>query len=218
MNNPTNTPTPNVNAQSNTFPPGTLFPGVRTFVKPKPVQFGPVVIQPTVPHRLWTSPQPESPTDIGFITTKEPHGWLHCMSAYPLFWAGNRYPTAEHLFQCLRFSLYPQIQDEILAKPSPMAAKWVACKHKALLGRRPRYWDESPDDIDRMRFVLRLKLDQHPALAVKLKATGQAVLVEDCSRRDRGSARFWGAVKSGGKWCGANVLGCLWMELRDTLP
>lgn len=215
MNNtPPNQPTPNTNAQPNAAAISYAF---RTFQPTKPVQLSEVKIQATVPHRLWNDRQPVSPTDIGFITTRDTYGWMHCMSAHPVDWEGIRFPSAEHLFQWLRFSAYPEVQDEIFKQKSPLPAKWVAAKHKEKLGRN-RWWDQHDEDIERMRRVLRAKIAQHPDLAAKLKATEQAVLVEDCTHRDRESARFWGAVKAFGRWHGSNVLGCLWMELRDTLP
>lgn len=206
------TPTPNANAQSNA-PKRSSF---RAFEKCHPIKVEDVRTEPWVPHPLWELQQPIISTDIGFITTKETYGWLHCMSAFPIDWEGKRFPSAEHFFQWLRFSEHPAIQEKILEAASPFVSKLVARAHKDKLGRVGR-WDESQADIKTMRRVLRLKLDQHPDLAVKLKATGKAVLVEDCSSRDRESARFWGAVKAHNRWHGDNVLGCLWMELRDTL-
>jgi len=47
--------------------------------------------------------------------------------------------------------------------------------------------------------------------------TTDAEIIEDCTRRDRGSGRYWGAVLVDGKWQGKNVLGKLWMQLRESL-
>lgn len=195
--------------------PSPVTPAVTTPAGIAPAGFSVPSSVPSHLHTLWSKPQRVSPGDISFIKTKERYGWMHCMSAFHVDWEGIRFPSAEHLFQWLRFSAYPEVQDKILATKSPMAAKWVAQDHKGLLGRTA--WDESQDDIPNMRRVLRHKLADHPDLAQKLKATGQAVLIEDCSSRDRDSARFWGAVKIGDKWHGENVLGCLWMEQRDLL-
>lgn len=43
------------------------------------------------------------------------------------------------------------------------------------------------------------------------------MIVEDCTRRQRGSGPFWGAALIGGEWEGTNTLGVLWMELRGKL-
>ena len=58
-----------------------------------------------------------------------------------------------------------------------------------------------------MEIVLRLKLKQHPELKRKLVATGKATIIEDCSRRPRGSGMFWGAALKDGQWVGENMLG-----------
>jgi predicted NAD-dependent protein-ADP-ribosyltransferase YbiA (DUF1768 family) len=95
-----------------------------------------------------------------------------------------------------------------------MMAKEVARTNRALLGRGVM-WDESGPDIEWMRLCIRLKLEQYPHFATLLAATGDAMLVEDCTTHPRESAEFWGAVRRGNHWHGKNVLGCLWMEMRE---
>jgi len=153
---------------------------------------------------------------IAFTKVKSPHGWLGNMAPYPLEYQGKEYRTSEALFQCLRFASHPEVQEEIRAQKSPLAAKMIARKNRELLDRGEP-WDESEDDVDRMRLCLREKLRQHPELKQLLLETGDALLVEDCTARPRESARFWGAVLENGQWRGRNVLGTLWMELRDEL-
>lgn len=109
---------------------------------------------------------------------------------------------------------YPEIQEEMWAQKSPMSAKMVAKKYRHLLNRSGE-WDEADDDFVRMRLCLKLKLTQHPELIKMLLDTGDAVIIEDCTARPRGSAKFWGAVWKNGQWVGNNVLGNLWMELRE---
>ncbi len=153
---------------------------------------------------------------IAFTKVKFPFGWLGNMSPYPIEYEGKKYRTTEALFQCLRFEGYPEIRDEIREQKSPMAAKMVAKKHRHLL-ERGNDWDEGEDDIERMRLCLELKLGQHPDLKQMLLDTGDATIIEDCTARPRGSAKFWGAVFEDGQWVGRNVLGNLWMELREEL-
>jgi predicted NAD-dependent protein-ADP-ribosyltransferase YbiA (DUF1768 family) len=73
----------------------------------------------------------------------------------------------------------------------------------------------SAQDVDNMRMVLQLKLRTHPLLGDLLSHTADAMIIEDCTRRSRGSGLFWGAALVNGEWQGANVLGKLWMALRD---
>lgn len=154
--------------------------------------------------------------EITITKVKEKGGWLSCMSAYPVTYKGTQYKTCEALFQALRFANHPEIQKEILDCPSPMGAKMIARKNRALLNRGVK-WDEAPSDIPLMKECLELKLDQHPDLKEKLIATGKAKIIEDCTTHDRESARFWGAVKKDGKWIGKNVFGKLWIEIREEL-
>jgi len=64
---------------------------------------------------------------------------------------------------------------------------------------------------------LRLKIEQHPELRETLIESGDAFIVEDCTKRQRGSGLFWGAALIDGSWVGQNWLGKLWMELRQNL-
>jgi ribA/ribD-fused uncharacterized protein len=153
---------------------------------------------------------------VTFTKVRLPYGWLGNMSPYPVEHKGNLYRTTEAWFQALRFEGYPEVQQEIRSEKSPMSAKMVAKKYSQLLNRTGE-WDEADDDIDRMRLCLKLKLEQHPELIQMLIDTSDAVIIEDCTRRPGGSGKFWGAVLEDGRWVGRNVLGNLWMELRDSL-
>lgn len=151
---------------------------------------------------------------ISFTKIKLPHGWLGNMSRHPLrvprALGGTLYPTAEHYFQCERFS-DQTIRQAILSKASPMACKWVAKKyrgHTIINGY-------SPEVLDLMRRTIRLKIENHPQLQNQLLALPEdSVIIEDASRRGGESAGFWGMRRNGNSWIGQNWLGRLWMELR----
>lgn len=155
---------------------------------------------------------------IVFTSINAAYGWLGNMSPYPVEYKGVHYRTSEALFQCLRFPSHPKVQKGIREHKSPLWAKKVASKNKALLKRETK-WDEAPDDIPRMGLCLRLKLEQHPELIRRLLNTRDAELIEDCTARPRDSALFWGKVfdEETATWSGDNVLGTLWMELRKNL-
>lgn len=154
--------------------------------------------------------------EIPITKVAEDSGWLSCMSAYPVEYDEKHYKTCEALFQALRFKGYPEIQKQIQECPSPMGAKMIARKNREKLNRGTK-WDEAPSDLLLMKKCLLLKLEQHPELKDKLIATGNAVIIEDCTTHDRESARFWGMVKKDGQWIGENNFGKLWMEIRDEL-
>jgi len=164
------------------------------------------------------------PATIAFTKVDLPYGWLGNMAPYPVSYNGVRYKTTEALFQSLRFD--PEKYDidlgltgadvvaMIAAESSPMAAKMKAKKYKSMMAVKPG----SPQDVDNMRLCLRLKIQQYPLLATKLKATGDALIVEDVTKRgDRGTNCFWGAMLVGDSWVGDNVLGRLWMDIRDSI-
>ena len=140
----------------------------------------------------------------------EQHGWMGNMSAHPVIHQNQTFRTTEALFQWLRFDGHPEIQKRLVAEKSPMAVKMVAKKHRRLL--------EKPDsgiDLKMMRLCLKLKIKQHAELKEKLLATGDKLIVEDCSARPRGDAFYWGMALIERQWVGENHLGKLWMKLRE---
>jgi hypothetical protein len=153
------------------------------------------------------------PAPILIRGVKEADGWLGNMSPFSLEHDGVLWRTAEALFQALRFPP-GDIRYAIQKERSPMAAKLRAKALASAMIVAPR----SPRDVDQMRDVLRLKLEQHPRLKVSLAATAPRVIIEDCSRRPSASGLFWGAAREGEGWRGENRLGKLWMELRVATP
>ena len=149
---------------------------------------------------------------IAFTKVRLPHGWLGNMAPYPVTHNGRLYRTTEALFQALRFDSN-ETREEIRAEKSPMSAKMRAKGYRDQMVVVP----QSDVDVANMKAVLRLKLNHHRSLAAKLRESGDATIIEDCTRRQRGSGLFWGAALIDGEWQGENVLGRLWMELRDEL-
>jgi ribA/ribD-fused uncharacterized protein len=149
---------------------------------------------------------------IAIRKVAEPHGWLGNMAAYPVVHNGKQYRTTEALFQALRFD-DEEVIEAIRAERSPMVAKFVAKRHRAKMVVEPL----GTQDLDNMRLCLWLKLEQHPDLLEMLLATGDEMIVEDCSKLQKGAGLFWGAASVDGEWRGENWLGKLWMEIRESL-
>jgi N-glycosidase YbiA len=149
---------------------------------------------------------------IAFKKVKEPFGWLGNMAAFPIVHEGKSWRTSEALFQALRFS-DDESRELIREQKSPMSAKMIS---KSLADKRTIV-PMSEADLDLMRLVLRLKVEQHPELKEQLLATGDEVLIEDVSARKNESGLFWGAGWKDGDWQGENWLGKLWVELRKSL-
>ena len=143
---------------------------------------------------------------------REEFGILGNMSKHEIEYGDIEWPTSEHLFQALRFSSNSEIRELLLKEKNPLQAKWKVKARRHEMTVEPL----SNQDLENMRLVLRLKLDQHPRTVGKvLASTKGRTIVEDCSNRQQGSGLFWGAAFSEGLWSGKNWLGRLWMELRD---
>jgi len=149
---------------------------------------------------------------ITFTKVDFPFGWLGNMAPFPVKFDGKLWLTTESLFQALRFD-DDAIREELRAITSPMEANMRAHREKTKMVVVP----QSEQDLANMKMVLGLKLDQHPSLKQELLDTGDEIIIEDCSKRPGGSGKFWGAVLKDGQWVGENMLGKLWMKLRDEL-
>lgn len=129
---------------------------------------------------------------------------LSNFSAFALEWKGLRFDTSEAAYHWEKFPEKPDVQDAIrLAKSAHLALKLAEYSREK---RRPD-WDAVRIDI--MREILRTKVNQHLYVEKKLLATGNRELIENSWRDD-----FWGY---GPNKDGKNILGNLWMEIRDEL-
>jgi ribA/ribD-fused uncharacterized protein len=114
------------------------------------------------------------------------------------------YPTAEHAYHWCKFPDDPLKQRSIQVATSAHNAFKMAERWREY--RRPD-WDAVKVDI--MRDILRAKVNQHEYVCRKLLQTGDRELVENSWRDD-----FWGW---GPNRDGRNMLGKLWMEIRDEI-
>jgi len=149
---------------------------------------------------------------IAFTKINLLFGDLGNMAPHRITYQGKRYKTAEALFQALRFD-DEEIREELRSLASPMAVKMRTKKYREQMVVEP----QSPQDLENMRLVLRLKVDQNPEVKRILLATKNDEIVEDCTKRPRGSGKFWGMALVDGEWEGENCLGKLLMELRDQI-
>jgi N-glycosidase YbiA len=125
------------------------------------------------------------------------------------------WPRSEHLFQALRLSC-AKTREEIRAISNPMAAKMHAKKFIRLNPDKVVVKPMSERDVFNMRLVLGIKLKQHEDVRELLALTGDREIIEDATRRQKGSGLFWGAaLQEDGTWKGENWLGKLWMKIRE---
>ena len=118
------------------------------------------------------------------------------------------FATSEAVYQAAKFGARLDVQQRIAEAPTPREA--------AAIGRTPGLgidpgWNAQRVDV--MRWVLRLKHEANQAeIDAVLAATRDRPIVE-MSTRDP----WWGARPVGDRYEGRNVLGRLWMELRQQL-
>ena len=102
----------------------------------------------------------------------------------------------------------PDIQQRIAEAPTP--------KEAAAIGRTPGLGldpDWNAQRVDVMHWVLRMKREANAAeIDAVLAATGDPPIVEVSTRNP-----WWGARPVADRYEGGNVLGRLWMELRQHL-
>jgi len=124
-------------------------------------------------------------------------------SSFQVEYEGILYSTSEHAYQASKFrntnyQVYCQVRD---AK-SAHDAQRIANENKE---KRYSEWNEIKVEV--MKDILRCKVEQHPYVLKKLLETGDREIIED-SWRD--SQWGWGENKEG-----ENLLGKIWMELRE---
>lgn len=129
---------------------------------------------------------------------------LSNFSAFSLYYRGMRFDTSEAAYNWEKFPDDPNIQDCIRKAESAHEAFKIAERRKA---SRRKDWDEVKVGI--MKVILQAKANQHEYVMRKLLETGERELIED-SWRD--SFWGWGENKDG-----KNMLGRLWMQIRDEL-
>ena len=128
--------------------------------------------------------------------------------AVPIVAGPWSFGTSEALYQACKFPARPDIQRRIAEAPTAREA--------AAIGRSPGLgidpgWNAQRVDV--MRWVLRMKREANVAeIDAVLAETGEHPIVE-VSTRDA----WWGARPVADNYEGHNVLGRLWMELRQQL-
>lgn len=142
-----------------------------------------------------------------FLRTGDAFGAFSNMHAgFPLRVAELDVPATENYYQAMRYPHRPDVQEAILAERHPVQAKRLA--YRSLEHSRG---DWQAVNIALMRHALRLRYAHHPhAMQDLFRETGGRPIVE-ISRRDD----FWGTRERGDLLEGRNVLGRLWMELRE---
>ncbi|MGD9276592.1 MAG: NADAR family protein [Candidatus Pacearchaeota archaeon] len=124
-------------------------------------------------------------------------------SSFQIEYNGFVFPTSEHAYQAMKFiKANPKIFEEIKKAKSAHEAQKLAMKNKDKVDLE---WEKNKIHI--MKSILKNKIDQHPYILKKLLQSGEREIIED-SWRDE----IWGWGKNKD---GKNLLGKIWMELRE---
>ena len=141
--------------------------------------------------------------EIKFWKNIGPYGCFCNFSKHPVEEDGIVYLTTEHYFQSKKF-LDEENKMDIINSSTPHL-----CAQKGRERTRPlrKDWENVKDDI--MYEALKLKCEQNPVVKAALLSTRDDIIIED-SPIDF----YWGCGKDGS---GKNMLGILWMKLREEL-
>jgi N-glycosidase YbiA len=138
---------------------------------------------------------------------------LSNFSAFRIRWAGKYdFDTSEACYHWLRFSTgdAEKNPDAAVVACNIMTASSAHAAFKLAQGYKDlQRSDWNAVKVGFMREILRTKAHQHEYVQRKLLATGNRELIENSWRDD-----FWGW---GSDRRGQNMLGKLWMEVRDAL-
>ncbi len=110
--------------------------------------------------------------------------------------------TAEHAYQVAKFS-DSQMKEKIRLAPSAyLAREWAQVKE----GRRSD-WEE--EKVKVMKEIMKAKVLQHEDVLNALRSTDNKVI-----EKNHPLDFFWGTGEDGS---GKNVMGKIWMEIREEL-
>jgi N-glycosidase YbiA len=123
-------------------------------------------------------------------------------SAHAIEFSGKLYPTCEHAYQAAKCT-DPGGQEAIRNARSPLEAKRLA--NETYRAARDPDWGSKKLAV--VEQILRAKLAQHSEAQEALRESGNEYIVEDSP-----TDYFWGAGADGS---GKNMLGKLWMKIRD---
>jgi len=129
------------------------------------------------------------------------HRWLSNFWTCRIVTSWGVFPSVEHAYVAAK-TTDENIRREIAALPTPGGVKRFG---RTMFIRR----DWSVIKLSVMEEAVRAKFMQHPELAAKLRATGNAELIEGNTWGDR----FWGVFKGQGE----NHLGKILMKVREEM-
>lgn len=159
---------------------------------------------------------------ITFNRIGDEYGWMSETSNHSIEYDGLEFKKALQLFVYLRFKdLTEEDIDLILESTNTKKLKSLT-SNLIEAGKKLKHKLYSQSDLDLMRLVTSLKVEQNAELKEELLKTGEQVIIKDVSTRAKLSddSLFWGGMLVEGDetseeyWNGRNELGEIWMNLR----
>lgn len=148
---------------------------------------------------------------VVFFTQNLPNFHLSNSSPHPITYNNTKYPTAEHLFQALKFLPHrPDLASKVRRSRHPMDAIRLARSHTDAYYPG---WIRDGINVRQMHQVVLIKFTQYGSLGEALLETGEREIVNASP-----SDVFWGSGESeGGGGRGRNELGKALMAVREVL-
>lgn len=126
-------------------------------------------------------------------------------SAYTVQIWDKEFPTAEHAYQWKKYNeTHPELAKQILEAKNPNAVKKISDANKDKVSPD---WTEKKVAI--MEDIVRAKVQQHEKVRKLLEESETRTIIENSPDDD-----FWGI---GPNADGQNMLGKIWMRLREEL-
>lgn len=121
-------------------------------------------------------------------------GALSNMStAYAVECFGHTFKTSEHLFIALRFSGYPDLQQEIMEYPNSMYCKKIFVNGAKYKKYHHPNWHDNYFDVEVMKYVVALKYAKNKGFRKLLAKSKGKIIVEDTTSQNSSSSVIrWG--------------------------
>jgi ribA/ribD-fused uncharacterized protein len=145
---------------------------------------------------------------IKFRFVRDEYGCFSNFYPCSIVYKDELWYTSEALYQALKFTAHPHIQEKIRFAKSPYDAKKIA-REKMHLAFQMKLGVINDLILHNMEMVLNLKVEQHEFIKQKLLQTDNKEIIEVSSKDT-----FWGQLPSGE---GLNMLGTLWMKIRQNI-
>ena len=144
---------------------------------------------------------------VSFLPLEIFERYFSAYSPHAIEWRGHVYPTVEHAYHAARYS-DATIVDEIRAARSPLKAWEISQRHKDV---------QIPGFADKKTLVMeelfRAKLSQHEDVRTALIDSGDMEIRKHITAGPPADG-FWDDGQDG---TGQNIVGKIWMRLRDEL-